>query len=116
MERHLENIRVIDLTAYLAGPFVTLNLAAMGAEVIKIERPQIGDACRWNPPFSGPDGVSFSMKNDEDLYARFKKIEGFVGLTLVKTDHSPQANVIPLRQGGENTYNRAIRQKIEDEK
>jgi crotonobetainyl-CoA:carnitine CoA-transferase CaiB-like acyl-CoA transferase len=48
MKRHLEGIRVIDLTAYLAGPFVTLNLAAMGAEVIKIERPQIGDPCRWN--------------------------------------------------------------------
>ncbi|MCP4576194.1 MAG: CoA transferase, partial [Deltaproteobacteria bacterium] len=47
MEKHLEGVRVIDLTAYLSGPFVSLNLAAMGAEVIKIERPKIGDPCRW---------------------------------------------------------------------
>lgn len=73
MKKHLEGIRVIDLTAYLAGPFVTLNLAAMGAEVIKIERPKIGDACRWNPPFSGPDGVSFSMKSDVDLSILYLK-------------------------------------------
>ncbi|MBW1708040.1 MAG: CoA transferase, partial [Deltaproteobacteria bacterium] len=39
MGKHLEGVRVIDLTAYLSGPFVSLNLAAMGAEVIKIERP-----------------------------------------------------------------------------
>jgi crotonobetainyl-CoA:carnitine CoA-transferase CaiB-like acyl-CoA transferase len=73
MKKHLEGIRVIDLTAYLAGPFVTLNLAALGADVIKIERPQIGDACRWNPPFTGPDGVSFSMKNDVDLSILYLK-------------------------------------------
>jgi formyl-CoA transferase len=73
MKRHLEGIRVIDLTAYLAGPFVTLNLAAMGAEVIKIERPQIGDPCRWNPPFAGSEGVSFAMENDEDLSILYLK-------------------------------------------
>ena len=46
MKRHLEGIRVIDLTAYLAGPYVTLNLAAMGAEIIKIENPGRGDPSR----------------------------------------------------------------------
>jgi formyl-CoA transferase len=73
MERHLEGIRVIDLTAYLAGPFVTLNLAAMGAEVIKIERPKVGDACRWNPPFAGPEGVDFAMTSDADLSILYLK-------------------------------------------
>ncbi|MBP1720294.1 MAG: CoA-transferase family [Deltaproteobacteria bacterium] len=38
-KNHLEGIRVIDLTAWLAGPFLSMQLAAMGAEVIKIERP-----------------------------------------------------------------------------
>jgi crotonobetainyl-CoA:carnitine CoA-transferase CaiB-like acyl-CoA transferase len=45
----------------------------MGAEVIKIERPQIGDPCRWNPPFAGSEGVSFAMKNDEDLSILYLK-------------------------------------------
>ena len=39
---HLEGVRVIDLTAWLAGPFLSMQLAAMGAEVIKIERPGTG--------------------------------------------------------------------------
>jgi crotonobetainyl-CoA:carnitine CoA-transferase CaiB-like acyl-CoA transferase len=39
---HLEGVRVIDLTAWLAGPFLSMQLAAMVAEVIKIERPGTG--------------------------------------------------------------------------
>jgi len=73
MRKHLEGIRVLDLTAYLSGPYATLNLAALGAEIIKIERPKIGDPCRWNPPFAGPDGVSFKMKNDTDLSILYLK-------------------------------------------
>jgi len=73
MRKHLEGIRVLDLTAYLSGPYATMNLAALGAEVIKIERPKIGDPCRWNPPFAGPHGVSFKMQNDADLSILYLK-------------------------------------------
>ena len=49
----LEGIRVLDATHIVAGPFCSLILADMGAEVIKIERPRTGDLARGPRPFIG---------------------------------------------------------------
>ncbi len=50
MRKSLEGIRVIDLTTFMTGPFATMILGDLGAEVIKIEQPGEGDSSRHIPP------------------------------------------------------------------
>jgi crotonobetainyl-CoA:carnitine CoA-transferase CaiB-like acyl-CoA transferase len=56
----LDNIRIIDLTQALAGPYCTMLLGDMGAEVIKVEQPKSGDQSRgWGPPFVRGESTYF---------------------------------------------------------
>jgi crotonobetainyl-CoA:carnitine CoA-transferase CaiB-like acyl-CoA transferase len=57
MDEPLSGIRVLDMTRYLSGPYATLLLAEMGAEVIKVEVPEAGDDTRHIAPLQGD--VSF---------------------------------------------------------
>jgi crotonobetainyl-CoA:carnitine CoA-transferase CaiB-like acyl-CoA transferase len=83
IKKHLEGVRVIDLTAWLAGPFLSMQLAAMGAEVIKIERPKIGEPARSGVPFAGPRGVRSEGKTNEDLgLVYLKRNRGKKSITL----------------------------------
>ena len=60
----LRGKRVVDVTTSLAGPYCTEILGALGADVIKVERPDTGDEARdWGPPFWGGAGVLFLAAN-----------------------------------------------------
>ena len=60
----LEGIRVADFSRVLAGPLATMVLADLGADVIKVERPETGDDTRgWGPPFLGEEAAYFLSLN-----------------------------------------------------
>lgn len=60
----LAGLRVLDLTRALAGPFCTQMLGDMGADIIKLEQPGVGDNARgWGPPFEGGESSYFLSVN-----------------------------------------------------
>jgi formyl-CoA transferase len=61
--RPLDGVRVLDLTRVLAGPFCSMILADMGADVIKVEEPGKGDDTRSWPPFIGGEATYFLSVN-----------------------------------------------------
>lgn len=74
----LAGIRILDLTRLLPGPVATLHLADLGAEVIKIEDPQVGDYARTLGTGQGEDSAYFRMinRNKQGLRLDLKKPEG----------------------------------------
>jgi crotonobetainyl-CoA:carnitine CoA-transferase CaiB-like acyl-CoA transferase len=60
----LEGLRVLDLSRVLAGPYATMVLADLGADVVKVEHPERGDDTRhWGPPFAGGESAYFLSVN-----------------------------------------------------
>jgi crotonobetainyl-CoA:carnitine CoA-transferase CaiB-like acyl-CoA transferase len=82
----LKEIRIIDITRALAGPYCTMMLGDFGADVIKVERPETGDDSRgWGPPFIGRPYSSFpgqsayflsANRNKRSLTVNLKTPEG----------------------------------------
>jgi len=84
----LEGIVVIDLTTFLSGPYCTMLLGDAGAEVIKIERPDVGDEMRRIAPFIGNESAAFMLlnRNKRSLCLDLKSAEGVAAVRrLVET-------------------------------
>jgi len=80
----LDGITVLDLTRILSGPYCTMQLADLGARVIKIEQPKKGDDTRgWGPPFIDTESSYYlsTNRNKESVTLDFKSPEG---LALLK--------------------------------
>ena len=78
MAKPLEGIKVLDLTRALAGPYCTLILCDLGAEVVKVEIPQSGDDARQYGPFKNEQSLYFLSLNraKESLTLNLKADEG----------------------------------------
>jgi crotonobetainyl-CoA:carnitine CoA-transferase CaiB-like acyl-CoA transferase len=60
----LDGVRVLDLSRVLAGPYATMVLGDLGADVLKVEHPERGDDTRhWGPPFAGGESAYFLSIN-----------------------------------------------------
>jgi crotonobetainyl-CoA:carnitine CoA-transferase CaiB-like acyl-CoA transferase len=59
----LSNLKVLDLTSHLSGPYCAMILADHGADVVKIENPNDGDQLRKTPPFQGGESAPFMLWN-----------------------------------------------------
>ncbi len=59
----LAGVRVVDLTRYIPGPYCTMLLGDLGADVLKVENPPIGDPVRMVPPATGGEGAIHKALN-----------------------------------------------------
>lgn len=59
----LQSIKILDFTQFFAGPIATLLLSDMGAEVIKLENPPLGDATRYNAAIDNEKSTNFTTRN-----------------------------------------------------
>lgn len=84
--RPLDGVLVLDLTIFLSGPFATQLLAGLGARVIKVEQPGIGDPARVNPPYYGPTGLHSARPKPDDL-----------SLSLLKRNRNKESITLNLK-------------------
>ena len=75
----LAGVRVLDLSRVLAGPYCTMFLGDLGAEIVKVEQPGSGDDTRgWGPPFAGGESAYFLSvnRNKKSITVNLKAAEG----------------------------------------
>ncbi|CAL4060012.1 unnamed protein product, partial [Meganyctiphanes norvegica] len=95
----LSGVRVLDLTRVLAGPFATMILGDLGAEIIKVESVGVGDGTRmWGPPFVGKESAYFLSvnRNKQSIAIDLKKPDGIeIMEDLVRSSDILIENFVP---------------------
>jgi crotonobetainyl-CoA:carnitine CoA-transferase CaiB-like acyl-CoA transferase len=85
----LEGVKVLDLSRVLAGPYATMVLADLGADVVKVEHPERGDDTRhWGPPFAGGESAYFLSvnRNKRSIGVDLKEPEGLEKIRKLAAD------------------------------
>jgi len=81
----LEGVRVVDLTRILAGPYCTMMLGDLGADVIKIERPGRGDDTRqWGPPFTASGESAYFISANRNKRSLTLDLKQPAGIAVLK--------------------------------
>ena len=95
----LTGVRVLDLTRLLPGPFATLVLADLGADVVKVEDPSGADWLRWLPPVAGEQSDAFHAlnRNKRSLAIDLRRPEG--GAAFLRLARRADAVVESFRPG-----------------
>jgi formyl-CoA transferase len=86
----LDGVRVLDLTRVVAGPYCSMFLGDLGAEVVKVEQPGVGDDTRgWGPPFAGGESAYYLCinRNKKSLTLDLKSKSG-VELLRALAEHA----------------------------
>src|SRR5699024_1702655 len=84
MNGALDGIKVLDLSRVLAGPYCTMILGDLGAEVIKVEVPEIGDETRqWGPPFQN-DVTAYYLCANRNKKSGTIELKSEAGLQQIK--------------------------------
>jgi len=79
MPQALEDVKVLDLSRVLAMPYCSMMLGDLGAEIIRVERPGLGDETRhWGPPWAGDQSAYYlcTNRNKKSITVDLKKKEG----------------------------------------
>src|SRR6185503_4336905 len=80
----LDGVRVLDLTRVVAGPYCSMFLGDLGADVVKVEQPGSGDETRgWGPPFAGGESA---------YYLSINRNKRSLALDLSREDHREAAH------------------------
>ena len=85
MSGPLSGIRIADLSRVLAGPYATMLLGDLGAEVIKVERPGVGDDTRaWGPPYADNGMATYFAGVNRNKTSRTIDLSGVEGIAQVR--------------------------------
>ena len=115
----LAGVRVLDLTRVLAGPFATMLLTDLGADVLKVEMPGVGDDSRHFGPFKNERSLYFISINrgKRSMTLNLKTDELGIEYTATATEALERALHLPMSGGeGDTVIANATRaQEVSDE-